>query len=648
MVEAGNCLHGPIPPGKCLDSLNFYYFNREKQLISHVTSERVTSTELPHKLLLHKDSPLCFVSHKVLIIGVGAHEVNGIVSLDLETHEIKALANLPFGVEGGQLHFFNNQVFYVNGVHNGEAQILVYCMNENKWEVRHEKPQVEVVKGKKSAKDGKRSYKGNKGEFKLKTLLNAGSILAFNKIWFIGGQRKQQNHSLKASYKVYSIDLSASLTLTYEKIRLGFPVLRPSIGLRGDSFIVAAGFDLNNESNVYSCSISTKTKSFKLLDSLFVKFNENFPVIETEEFSIFVSYPVCAVRFTRVHYWVAFVLDPHKFYPTNLSDKVLDIRGDAENSDSDSVEVKTEIEIIYDSSSSSSSSSNDEKKKAKVGGVHIGIKPIVENIKKKSSSSSSSSSSKKNKVEIKGHIEVKKPEIHASINIQKKSSSSSSSSGKKSKKSSSSSSSKEKKGIGKKIGMTVRAGKANTKKKSSSSSSSSKKKIQLVHPEAPKIEHPKSEEIKEKSVEIKKKVKDVSSVSSSDISDAESDFCITCKIKKVKSFWNMVGKLIKVPAPKENEMDNRIKSTKARTKLSIDQVIELLKGYLPNKEYDVKLIVNVCSEIHKKFRKIQLKPKECWVVIMASGILPTEKLVDKERFAVALARSLKYIILRKT
>jgi len=73
-----------------------------------------------------------------------------------------------------------------------------------------------------------------------------------------------------------------------------------------------------------------------------------------------------------------------------------------------------------------------------------------------------------------------------------------------------------------------------------------------------------------------------------------------------------------------------------------------LKGYLPNKEYEVKLLVNVCSEIHKKFRKIQLKPKECWIVIMASGILPTEKIVDKERFALALARSLKYIVLRKT
>ena len=69
---------------------------------------------------------------------------------------------------------------------------------------------------------------------------------------------------------------------------------------------------------------------------------------------------------------------------------------------------------------------------------------------------------------------------------------------------------------------------------------------------------------------------------------------------------------------------------------------------MPKGTYNVKQIVNVCNDIHKKFKKIQMKPKEAWVVVMASGIMPSENEIDEEKLAFALAKSLKYIILRKT
>ena len=109
----------------------------------------------------------------------------------------------------------------------------------------------------------------------------------------------------------------------------------------------------------------------------------------------------------------------------------------------------------------------------------------------------------------------------------------------------------------------------------------------------------------------------------------------------------MISKVIKTPAVSEEQMENQFKALKLKKKVTIDQMIQLMRSYLPNQDFDVKLLVKVCGEIHKKFKKIQLKPKECWVVIMASGILPSEKIVGKEKFAVALGRALKYIILRK-
>jgi hypothetical protein len=73
----------------------------------------------------------------------------------------------------------------------------------------------------------------------------------------------------------------------------------------------------------------------------------------------------------------------------------------------------------------------------------------------------------------------------------------------------------------------------------------------------------------------------------------------------------------------------------------------VLKALIPSGTYSVKQVNTVCNDIHKKFKKIQMKPKESWVVVMAAGIMPSEKEVDHDKLAFVLGKALKYIILRK-
>ena len=214
------------------------------------------------------------------------------------------------------------------------------------------------------------------------------------------------------------------------------------------------------------------------------------------------------------------------------------------------------------------------------------------------------------------------------------------------------------------------------KKKKSSSSSSKKKKIGIITPNIKpelNLENLKlnkrldTESSKSSEVEInldsqgsspkkrqiqshrrKKQEEIVESVSSSDLSDEETEELITLKPSKLKDFVDLVSDVFNAPRISSEEFKARGRTVGIKKKASIKQVNLFMQGFLTEKEYNVANIISLCFQMHTSFKKFKLKEKECWLVVLAARIRLDEAIVDHDRAAYAVSKALKYIMLRKT
>lgn len=276
------------------DFPTFYYFERSEGNLYLISKSSILKYPIKTAFPFPQDSAISYLSTKCILL-VGGFTNNAIsdlvLSISIDDKKVYQHSSLILPCKFGQLHEFNNWVYYVGSFQNGlkglePAPLMRFNLKADKWE----------------------NLKVHGDEQNFGKFFNMGSCVLGNKLLLVGGQRANSKGEVKNSKKVYSIAVNEGFKMKCEG-KLPVKILRTNIAAGGKNAIVSGG--------VCSKSLKPSRSSFVIInegDSYTIKkildvgidLTERYPATYNSDIALFISFPCIAVKIKRKQAWLGY------------------------------------------------------------------------------------------------------------------------------------------------------------------------------------------------------------------------------------------------------------------------------------------------------------------------------------------------------